>query len=68
MNFYYVSLCRDLIGYFILFEAPDETVVREHLSKYYGKMWCSVYTEKPTKFNPKIINNTPIVLNSEDWE
>lgn len=45
MHRYYLSLCRGLIGYYVLFEAPDEATVRRHAAEYFGRMWCSVYDE-----------------------
>ena len=35
---YYLSLTRGLIGYYVLFEAPDEWTVRRHASEYFGRL------------------------------
>lgn len=75
MNIFYVSLCRGLTGYYVQFFAPDEETVRCHVAEYFGRMWCSVYTEWyfneriARKCNPKVINaGNPIVLESWEWE
>ena len=76
MKRFYLSLVRGLIGYYVLFEAPDEWTVRRHASEYFGRLWCSVYEE--SYFNrfiaarygtPKVVNaDNPIVLESWEWE
>ena len=72
---FYVSLVRGLVGYYVLFEAPDWATVRQHVAAYYGRMWCSVYSE--SEFNKhivgtypaKVINeDKPIVLHEWQWE
>lgn len=76
MNKYYVSLVRGLIGYYVLFEAPDEWTVRRHVSEYFGRMWCNVYSEGYFKQYivgrygvSKVINaDKPIRLESWEWE
>lgn len=69
---YYISLCRGLIGYYVAVDAADIEVVRQHAMKYFGKLWCSVYTEPYDKNGAKciIINeNDPIILGDcPDWE
>jgi hypothetical protein len=68
-NNYYISLCRGLIGYYVLAQAIDDMVVREYCTNYMGKMWCSVYEQKQfdkilTDFGGIVINKEkPIVLN-----
>lgn len=76
MRRFYLSLCRGLIGYYVLFEAPDESTVRRHAGEYFGRMWCSVYDEE--YFIDNILHNyadtqvinpqKPIVLESWEWE
>ena len=76
MHRYYLSLTRGLIGYYVLFEAPDEATVRRHAAEYFGRMWCSVYSED--YFVDRILHNDPraivinvcrpIVLESWEWE
>lgn len=76
MNKYYVSLVRGLLGYYVLFEAPDEWTVRRHAAEYFGRMWCNVYSEDYFNRyiagrygNEKIINaDKPIRLESWEWE
>ena len=76
MNRYYLSLVRGLVGYYVLFEAPDEYTVRRHAQEYFGRVWCSVYEED--YFNrfivgrygeSRVINaDRTIVLESWQWE
>ena len=76
MHRYYLSLTRGLLGYYVLFEAPDEATVRRHAAEYFGRMWCSVYSED--YFVDHIRHNDPhtivinvcrpIVLESWEWE
>ena len=78
MNRYYVSLCRGLMGYYVQFLAPDEETVRRHAAEYFGRMWCSVYTEayffeiirRRYPSACRVVNRTkPIVLeNGWEWE
>ena len=74
MHTYYASLVRGLIGYYVKFSAPAEEIVRMHLAKYFGRMWCSVYTqdeiaELANKYTVNIINEgDPINLMTEEWE
>ena len=76
MHRYYLSLCRGLVGYYVLFEAPDEATVRRHAAEYFGRMWCSVYDEEyfanhimPNCPHTILINVCrPIVLESWEWE
>jgi len=42
---FYISLVRELHGYYVKVIASNEDVVREHCMEYYGKLWCSVYNE-----------------------
>ena len=72
---YYVSLVYSLFGYYLKFNACSEEIVRGHLLEYYGKLWCSIYSEQEFKSSPyytraKVINeDTPIKLyNQYDWE
>jgi len=44
---FYLTQTRELQGYCIAAVAPNETTLRKHIAKTYGKLWCSVYTEKP---------------------
>jgi len=74
-NSYYVSLVNSLFGYYLKFNAYSEEIVREHLLEYYGKLWCSIYSEQEFKssryYTPaKVINeDAPIKLyNRYDWE
>lgn len=79
MKTFYLSLCRGLTGYYVRVEAPSEDAVRRHAIKYFGQMWCSIYTDgyfhevlrKRYPTSSKVINNRkPIVLTNEegDWE
>lgn len=49
LNTYYVTLVRSLSGLCVKFRAPSEAIVRQHCALYYGKLWCSVYTERPSR-------------------
>lgn len=79
MKTYYLSLVRGLIGYFVKFEAESEEAVRNHATKYFGKLWCEVYTEayfreilrKRYPNATRVINrDRPIKLTTEtgEWE
>ena len=74
MYTYYVSLVRGLTGYYVKFRAPAEEIVRKHLSKYFERMWCSIYTpdeivELANKYTVNVINEeNPICLLTDDWE
>jgi hypothetical protein len=54
--------------------ASAEEIVRRHLSKYFGRMWCGIYTqdeivELANKFTVNVINEEdPINLMTEDDE
>jgi hypothetical protein len=66
LNTYYVTLVRSLTGLCVKFRAPNEAVVRQHCALYYGKLWCSVYTERPSE---AVINpNKPVILEEAEWE
>ena len=74
-NVYYVSLVRGLVGNYVKFVAESEGQVRTHLDKYYGRLWCSVYTPYEMETNKrkfegtKVINErNPVVLFDADWE
>ena len=55
MKIFYVSLVRDLIGVFLVFNAESETAVRNYLEhEYLDKKtgvwklpWCSIYSARP---------------------
>lgn len=70
MKLFYVSLVRSMLGYYMTFLAPDEATVRSHLAKYYGRLWCSVYTERPNYPGGRGIlrENDLVVLTSSEWE
>ena len=79
MKIYYLSLCRGLVGYYVKFVASSEAVVRRHAELYFGKLWCSVYTDayfhevirrRYPKASKVINNQTPIELtdDSGSWE
>lgn len=74
METYYVSLVRGLVGYYVKFNSISMELVRDHACKYFGRMWCSVYSEKElerikSSHNIKIVNDSPIILrDSSDWE
>lgn len=75
MKKFYVSLVRGLTGYYVLFEAEDEMTVRNHVAAYFGRLWCSVYTEEyfrdniAGKYTTHIVNAAePIVLTDWHWE
>ena len=52
MQNFYVSLVRDLLGYYILFEAESASAVRKYLEREYLRNgeyrlpWCAVYSEE----------------------
>lgn len=79
MKTFYLSLCRGLVGYYVVFKASDEEVVRRHAVKYFGRLWCSIYSEayfreilrKRYPTATRIVNrDRPIVLQDDegDWE
>lgn len=79
MNIYYLSLCRGLVGYYVKFQAESEDVVREHAAMYFGRMWCTIYTEayfrevlcrRYPKASRVVNRNNPIVLTGDnaEWE
>jgi hypothetical protein len=75
---FFISLCRGLVGYYVKVIAYDEATVRRHAAEYFGRLWCSVYSEaylyeilrKRFPDNTKIVNNNkPIDLtNGWEWE
>jgi hypothetical protein len=79
LKVYYLSLTRGLKGYYVMFKAESEEVVRSHALKYFGELWCSIYTaayfreiiRKRYPAQSRIVNrDRPIVLTSPDgsWE
>lgn len=72
MKVYYLSLCRSLFGFYVAFLAPDEDTVRKHACEYYGRLWCSVYEERPKTTHPGfrgiLREDDPIVLFESSWE
>ena len=69
LNNYYVSLVQSLNGYYVWFRAENEEVVRRHVSKYYGRLWCGTYTQEQydaMRFNKLLVNNAPIILPDKD--
>lgn len=75
MKKFYVSLVRGLFGYYIVFEAPNSDIVYKHLEEYFGRLWCSVYSEESFKdrvvgkYVYHIVNeDRPIALNDWRWE
>ena len=76
MKRFYLSLTRGLVGYYVLFEAPNEDVVRKHAAKYFGRIWCSVYSGDYFEqriagrySTERVINvDRPIVLEVSEWE
>ena len=72
MKTFYVGLCRSLVGYYIKVHAPNEDILRDHLFKYYGQMWCSIYDEETwntIKENLKHYNVfAEITLKCAEWE
>lgn len=77
MKVYYLSLVRGLVGYYVKFVSTSMEIVREHAQKYFGRLWCSVYTKEQfddiiRKFPVRVtvINeDNPIELKeSSDWE
>lgn len=55
MKTFYVSLTRDLMGVYLVFQAESEGAVRSYLEHEYLDQktgvwklpWCSVYAERP---------------------
>lgn len=69
MNQYYLSLSRGLVGYYVLFEAPEEEYVRKHAELYFGGVWCSVYpADHEFVSEPKIINEESPIILENGWE
>ena len=77
METYYLSLCQGLVGYFVKFLAPSESAVRQHAAKYFGKLWCSVYTEsyfhevlrrRHGTSGTKVVNPYKPIIVNEDGE
>lgn len=79
MKTYYLSLCRGLTGYYVKIEAESEEAVRNHAEKYFGLLWCNIYTEayfmeilrRRYPKATKIVNKEkPIILTggSGEWE
>lgn len=60
MNKYYISLSKDLIGYYLVVHADSDRAVRQYLEREYFDSrnmvwklpWCSIYTEDEIKSNP----------------
>ena len=67
MKQYYVSLVHGLLGYFVLFEAPDEFSVRWYCKEYFGKLWCGVYTSIPKEVRKKDVINPDNPIELGDW-
>ena len=65
MNLYYLTLVRSLSGYCVKFLAPSEDVVRAHATLYYGRLWCSIYRDRPTE---TCINEYPIILEEAEYD
>ncbi len=70
---FYVSLVRGLVGYYVLFEAPDRNLVRCYCARYFGRMWCAVYDSIPEiDTDAKVVNpDKPIILTlaeDEIWD
>lgn len=64
---YYISLVRGLTGYYVKVLATDIEVVRKYAVKYYGELWCSVYTEEElVDFMKKYYNITKVVVINAD--
>ena len=79
MKTFYLSLCRGLTGYYVVFKAESEEAVRNHAIKYFGQLWCGIYSEayfreilrKRYPTATRIVNrDRPIVLTDSegDWE
>ena len=52
---FFVTLVQELSGYCIMAMATNEDVLRAHLAKHYGNLWCSVYEAPPPE---KVIGET----------
>ena len=79
MKTFYLSLCRGLVGYYVVFKAESEEAVRAHAAEYFGQLWCSVYSEayfreiirKRFPTASRVVNrDRPIELHGESglWE
>lgn len=73
MQFYYLSLARELCGYYVLFKAPNAGVVRAYAAKYYGRIWCSVYTQEELEriyngYSDTSLQRYPIIVNINNAE
>ena len=76
MNAYYISLCRGLTGHYVLVHAPDEETVRKHALEYFGKIWCTIYTDAyffeilrrryPTA--TKVVNPSKPIILAGGWQ
>ena len=64
MKKFYVTLCRELVGYCIRAEAPSEIALTHYLNKHYGGAWCRVTEQKP----PEEVMGQVLFLNDEDAE
>ena len=64
MKKFYVTLCRELVGYCIRAEAPSEIALTHYLNKHYGGAWCHVTEQKP----PEEVIGQVLFLNDENAE
>jgi hypothetical protein len=76
---FYVSLVKDLLGYYLEFEADEKETVRLYLrAEYFGPEWklpwCSEYSEEEfeslkNRYGVKgVIKATCGPLKKEDWQ
>ena len=75
MKTFYISLCRGLSGYYVKVTAKSEDVVRQYATRYYGQLWCNIYTDayfhevvrKRYPTSSKVINNrAPVELTDDE--
>ena len=64
MKQFYVTLCRELVGYCIRAEAPSEIALIRYLNKHYGGIWCRTNEEKP----PERVIGQMLFLDPDDTE
>lgn len=64
MKQFYVTLCRELVGYCLRAEAPSEIALTRYMNKHYGGAWCRVTETKP----PEQVIGQMIFIDPDDAE
>jgi len=47
MKHFYITLCKELIGYCLQAEAPSELALTRYMNKNYNGVWARITEEKP---------------------